>query len=181
MSPRRKGQPSLIDSKQLVEKIISVKGSIVENDKIVSATNQIWTTLAVALSLSPSTIHSYVVNNRYNLKDLLLDKIFYDSENSVNNKENNISLNSTASSVAQNEFSFAFKKAEFEKMMTETTSYTIIKGKRKRRVRTILKQNIWADEFALAIWNAVKSKHAFKFKNHHLTRDGSSGQIKGMF
>ena len=109
MSPRRKGQPSLIDSKQLVEKIISVKGSIVENDKIVSATNQIWTTLAVALSLSPSTIHSYVVNNRYNLKNLLLDKIFYDSENSVNNKENNISLNSTASSVAQNEFSFHSK------------------------------------------------------------------------
>ncbi|KAK0072461.1 hypothetical protein PV325_011331, partial [Microctonus aethiopoides] len=178
MSPRRRGKPSLIDSKKLIEKIVSEKENIVVDNRIVSATHEIWTTLALALGLSPSTLHSYVVNNRYDLKNLLLDNIFNESKNSEMSDENNVTLNSTTCSIGENEFSFALKKADFEKMITETTTYTTIQGKKKRRVRTILKQNLWTDEISLAVWNAIKCEHAFKFESHYLTRDGSSGKMK---
>lgn len=48
-----------------------------------------------------------------------------------------------------------------------------------KRTRTVLKKNCWADEIALAIWNAKKMKHAFNFKNHHLTTDGKRGTLSG--
>ncbi|KAK0071756.1 hypothetical protein PV325_008116, partial [Microctonus aethiopoides] len=178
MSPRRRGKPTKIDSNKLIQRIICERGNIVVDNKIVSATNEIWTTLSSVFELSPSTLHSYVVNNRYNLKNLLLYDIVNESEKSEMCDDNNITLNSTMSTNGLCEFSFALKKADFQRMITEITTYNNIQGKKKRRTRTMLKQNLWTDEISFAMWNAIKSKHAFKFENHYLTRDGSSGQMK---
>lgn len=95
----RRGKPAAIDHQLMVHTILQHKSEILNNDKIVSATSEVWTKIASELDnkIKPTSLHSYVTNNKFELNTRLLNKVV------VNNTESDASfqrdsLNSTTES-----------------------------------------------------------------------------------
>lgn len=90
-----RGRPPSIDKKLIIEAVLKYKNRIVrENDNLIlSETDSVWTVISEELSniIKPSSIYSYVVNNRFDLRQLLL--------NSENNGANITITDNTISSI----------------------------------------------------------------------------------
>lgn len=132
MAPvRGRGKPAKVDKELLKSLILENKSSIIsKNNVIASAQNEVWTQISSQLEISASTIHSYVLNNRHGLKDDLIgkkreennsgDEKCYETEtdqSSVNNSTDE------EKNDAMIHFSFGIKKATFNDMIVETTTF----------------------------------------------------------
>lgn len=71
MTSRARGKPCIVDADTIIREVLFFKDEIVQSGKIVTLRHEVWSTLSQKLSLSPSTINSYVLNNRFGLRNLL--------------------------------------------------------------------------------------------------------------
>lgn len=72
MALRKPGKPNTVEPAEIVEKILLHKNEIVNNQTVCSSKHEVWKRIGDDLKLAPSTIHSYVCNNRFDLKNQLL-------------------------------------------------------------------------------------------------------------
>lgn len=73
-----RGRPPSVDKKLIVDCVLKYKEKIVceeEENRIVKETNPVWQSISADLEnkIQPTTLYSYVVNNRFSLKEYLLD------------------------------------------------------------------------------------------------------------
>lgn len=94
-----RGRPIKIDKNKVSDLLINYKNEIViENRKIISKCDAIWSTLSKQIdgSMTSSALYTFVVCNRYNIKDRLMN-ISSDKQNlsndSTKNEEYNTSKN----------------------------------------------------------------------------------------
>lgn len=183
---RGRGKPSTVDLENLKKVILENKENIViDNTKIISAKNEIWERLSTELGIKATSLHSYTVNKRYNLKDILLGTQVLDTSktNTPNTSAllNEMSMQSCDNSIENiKSFTLAIPKTEFNELITEVVRTSKTKeGHKTERTRTILRQNVWTEKVSAALWNSLKLKYAFHFKHHHITRTGTSGKMNG--
>lgn len=181
---KKRGKPCKVEKNVLVSTILVYKDQVIESGKVVKLHSEVWNTLSTELGIAASTIQSYVLNNRYKLKDLLgveTDNVCEDREENLenyieNNENSDVSLNESGTNF---EFNIGIKKSIFNQMITEQDYYIYLKGKRVKRRKKILLRETWAGEVAAEMYTAKKLTHAFHYKNHYLTVDASRGQMNG--
>lgn len=90
-----RGRPIKIDKNKVIELLIKYKSQIViDNGKIISKCDAIWSTLSKQIDcyMTPNALYTFVVRNRYNIRDRLMN-ISSDKQNisndSMKNKECN--------------------------------------------------------------------------------------------
>lgn len=170
-------KPPIIEREVIIQTVLLRKDAVCNNGKIVSATSEVWIALSDDLErkLKPTSLHSLVANNRYNLKEKLLGIESVRMELS----EVDEALTESAESLNSNSpreyiFAFTIPTLEFKKLVGET-----VYGKKRLRSYTVLRQQLWTETIAAKMYEQVDLRHAIHFKNHYMSRSGSSGRITG--
>lgn len=125
---KQRGKPCKVEKNVLVSTILVCKDQVIESGKVVKLHSEVWNTLSTELGIAASTIQSYVLNNRYKLKDLLgveTDNVCEDREENLenyieNNENSDVSLNESGTNF---EFNIGIKKSIFNQMITEQDYY----------------------------------------------------------
>ena len=108
--------------------IIENKEKIIVNKSILSKSDKLWESLAEKCHVKSSTLYSYVVNNKFGLKDALFKNVLDSIVNNVESETDQSALN--LSFNCPDEFSFIIKKAEFENLLVKSVQYNQ-RGKKK--------------------------------------------------
>lgn len=185
-----RGRPPLIDSKLIIEAVLKHKNRIVREDDInfiSPETDSVWTEISEDLcnKIKKSSLYSYVMNNKFELRDLLCG--------SVNNGANTTFTDNTISSSSSNDsdeslknenssfiFTLSFGVTEFKKLIVETVRQCRDKkGNSKTRIVNILEPQKWTEVFAKAIYDDFKLSHGYHFKNNYINKDKESGGFSG--
>lgn len=189
-----KGRPHKVPSDDFVNNVVKYKDRVILSDKIVSKNAAVWHDISASLGgkLKPTSLYSMVTSNVHGIRDKLLGHSHdASSANSIANNSTNINISSTTSldsSASQNEedtklvnFIITIPSDEFEELIT-FKSYKRTQGTKIRsRSWKILRHGIWEDFITQKIWDEVKLKCGFQFRNHYLCNVGTSGYINGKY
>lgn len=193
-----RGRPIKIDKNKVIELLINYKNQIIfDNGKIISKCDLICLTLSKQIDdcMTPNALYTFVVCNRYNIRDRLMntssdkqnvsnDSMKNEDYNSSNNKSSiNESTTSRDSCISQSNtetiFTINIPKNDFQDMIIYKKYRKTDKHNRTIRHYTVLQPGMWQHVLCQKIWEATKLSCGFNFKNHKLTRDGQSGYANG--
>lgn len=124
--------------------------------------------------------------NRYNVKDIIFNKVCNDKDVSANESTlsdlNRSSVNvSSDKSIIENFYVISMLREEFTNLLTEKVykRQANNKGKTYYRLRKVLQPGKWQEVITDKFWQATHTKCGFQFKNHYITEDAKSGIING--
>ncbi|KAG5868069.1 hypothetical protein JTB14_020742 [Gonioctena quinquepunctata] len=157
------GRPASINNDQIVNAILKQKNKVIVDNSIVSKTNIIWITISEDLGnkIKPSSLHSYVTNDRYSLRKILLGL----NDNDISKVSTDDTLNSSSSFLEPVEnsnfvFTLTFGKSEFEELLIETSrQYRDRKGNKRMRIVNILQPQIWTEIMSKKIYDEFRIPH----------------------
>lgn len=182
---RNKGRPHKVQSEDFVNSVVAYKDRVILSGKMISKNDTIWCDIATSLGdkIKSTSIYAMVTNNVHGVRDKLLGRLQDASTDTVNTS--NTSLNSSASRYEENieplNFVITVSNNEFNELIV-FKSYKRAQGKKMRhRNWKTLRPGLWEDFITKKIWNTVKLKCGFRFRNHYLSNDGTSGYINGKF
>lgn len=187
-----RGRPPSVDNDSVIQAILNHRHDIIcdgKSSSFVQETHSVWTAIAEELlhKIKPSSLYSYVVNNRFSLKNLLLGP----AENVLNDETTKNLNDSTSSTLGEKDcssskkntdlgFVLTLSKNEFDDLILETQRQTRDKkGKRKFRMVNILKPQKWTEMISKSIYDEYRLPHGYHFKNSHINRDKTSGGFTG--
>ncbi|KAB0805433.1 hypothetical protein PPYR_02403 [Photinus pyralis] len=190
-----RGRPRVLNEDIIKNIVISNKPNIVRDGKIIKA-SEIWTTMSREIKeIAPHALYTLVVNNRYNLKDILLKDTVCEpaskiTENvtegthtedtdldtdSITNTNNdsepeepfcNVSESSTSSTIID----ITFERAEFDDLVEEK-QYSRKEKDRKRlefRKYLVLRAGEWQNAITSKLWAKHKIHCAYQFKRNKI-------------
>lgn len=146
-----RGRPPKVEIQKIIEIVLMHKDEIIHDEKshdLVPETHSVWKIMSAKLlhGIKPSSLYSYVVNNRFSLKNLLFGET---ESNSVKNNDTTTStVEETESPIKKIDLGFilTFTKNEFDDLVMETQRRTKDKkGGTKLRIVNILKPQKWTD------------------------------------
>lgn len=190
-----RGRPSLFTQQKIETVLIKYSERIILNKNNV---------LTVALESDPKweeinkkdfngkfqnkSLHIMVTSNRNNLLTKLKGIDFQSNNdtliNSSGSSYNDDTCNSSVDSSVFNEKCVKFQSVITQEKFSEIT-YSVNyaentrQGKRLKRNYLKFRPGIWEPFFDEIIYNNTRLPCAFKYKNHHLTVSGSSGNFEG--
>lgn len=179
-----RGRPPAVDSQIIIDAIIQHKDEVISkpNNVIVSERHPVWTNISQKLlnKIKPASLYSYVANDRFNLKKLLL------GISDVNNKsiESVNPLDSSSSSISADKSNFifilTFGKAEFENLIIETSrKYRDKKGIERIRIVNVLHPQKWTEIMFKKIYDDFRLLHGYHFEKNHINQNKDSGGFSG--
>lgn len=170
------GRPPSIDNILIAECVLKHKDRIICNNEenwIVKEANSVWESINKNLGykIKPGTVYSYIANNRFDLKTLLL------GENPTVKSNNDTAT--TASDLDSDEenksdfiFTLTFGKAEFDALIIQASiNYKDEKGKNRNRIINVLKPGEWTEIIAKKIYHDFRLTHGYHFKNNYVNID----------
>lgn len=179
-----RGRPPTVETSELVDAVLKHKDEIVlpNGTEFVSGKHDIWTLISEELlcKVKGNSLYSYVVNDRFNLKKLLLGiekphaiKECHDTTSETNEED---SLDEKSNFI----FQLSFGQQEFASLIIESAKKYKDKSN-KTRIRTvnILKPGEWAELISKKIYDDFKLCHGYHFKNHYINSDKTSGSFEG--
>lgn len=183
-----RGRPPTVKNFLIIEAILKYKDQVVYksesgDDALVSETNSVWMLISKELDnkIKPASIYSYVVNDRFGVRKLLVHEI---SNGKSSDSENPDSERSESSFNSKNKsniiFSLTFRKTEFEDLIMETTrQYKDKKGVSRTRIVNILHPKKWTEIMARKIYDDFRLHHGYHFESSYLSKDKGSGRFTG--
>ena len=179
-----RGRPPIVQQSALLEAVVEKKQEILdENNSVVPPTNPVWEIIAEKLlhKVQPSSIYSYVVNNRFGLKTALV------GQSNPPNIMNDLDISSvyeSDESLRQKQPGFAFilklSKSEFEELISESQrQFRDRKGNQRFRVVNILKPQKWTEFISQKIYDDFHLLHGYHFKGSYVSRDKTSAAFTG--
>ncbi|KAG5860832.1 hypothetical protein JTB14_019385 [Gonioctena quinquepunctata] len=177
------GRPASIINDQIVYAILEQKNKVIVDNSIVSKTNIIWITISEdpGNKIRPSSLHSYVTNNRYSLRKILLGL----NDDDISKVSTNDTLNSSSSFLEPVEnfnfvFTLTFGKSEFEELLIETSrQYRDRKGNKRMRIVNILQLQKWTEITSKKIYDEFRIPHGYHFVTNYINKDKNSGCFTG--
>lgn len=186
------GRPPSVKEHEIVDAILKYREGVVvqddENYSVVLEKNPIWSIVSEDLSnrVKPGTLYSYVVNDRFNLKNLLLGDCGNHSsdedDKNLHDVESEVSDSYDANPVDVNNFIFilTIPKTKFTSLIMETIRQSKSdKGKKRKRIMNILKPQEWTKYLSKKIYDDFHLQHGYHFKSHHVTKDCQGGKMIG--
>lgn len=192
---RSRGRPHKVENYDFVNIIVTYKDRIISSDKIVSKNDTIWCDISSSLGgkIMPTSLYTMVTSNTHGIRDKLFGRS-HDANNSTDNIDisaDNInisdttSLDSSASQYEENtkaiNFVITVPNNEFEELIIFKSYKRTQKKKIRKRIWKTLRPGVWEDFITKKIWDAVKLKCGFRFRNHYLSNVGTSGYINGKY
>lgn len=181
-----RGRPSIVDPQLLIETVLKYKEKIIvesEEKLIISEKAPVWSLISEDLErkIKPNSLYSYVVNNKFNLRSLLLGETEPESINSPSTTST-ISDDDTFSEKKCNlVFTLTLGKSEFDDLIVETNKkYKDKKGNPRIRSINILKPGKWTELMSKKIYDEFRLTHAFQFDSNYINNDRKSGGFKGI-
>lgn len=201
-----RGRPIKIDKSKVIELLTNYKSQIIlNNGKVISKCDEIWSTLSKQIDnlMTPIALYTFVSCNRYNIREILTNSFSSDERN-----ENNNSMRSEGSETSRNDhhrkscinesstsqdesftpqkstktiFTINIPKSDFQSMIIYKKYRRMDKRNRNKIVRQhmVLQSGMWQHVLCQKIWEATKLSCGFNFKNHKLTSNGQSGYANG--
>lgn len=183
-----RGRPPIVDSQLLIETVLKYKDKIIvesERKLIVPEKTPVWSLISDELEgkVKPNSLYSYVVNNKYNLRSLLLGEPVFVNSPSIHNSTNcTISDDSYSEEMSNVVFTLTFGKSEFDDLIVETNKKYKDK-KRNPRIKTIniLQPGKWTELMSKRIYDEFHLSHAYQFDSNYINSDRKSGGFKGNY
>lgn len=177
--PLVRGRPVKLDHKKIDEAIILRKSEVVENNKIISKSNDIWKILSEALNVAPSALYTYVTCNRNNIRYKLLDSALANESTSnvtTTDNETEVSVDSVSDESIRDDtkvriIDLHYSRAEFAALL-ETKSYKRTEKTRANTLRrnyTVLKRGLWENSVTEKLWEKSHIKCGFNYKTHKIS------------
>jgi hypothetical protein len=190
-----KGRPSKVPKENIVNTILAYKNRVILLDKIVSKHEAVWSEISIALSghLTPASLYSIVSCNRFNVRDKLLNRENANatinesdlSYSSSNMNDTTSSKNSTLNNSRDKQhinFTIMVSICEFEDLIVLKSYKRTIKNKVRNRIWRTLRPGIWEEFITNKIWDVMRLKCGFRFRNHYLSNNGPiAGYINGKY
>lgn len=186
----KRGRPPKIPSQSIVDAILDESNRILIVDSVVEKGHEVWQEISANLnnSISPNSLYTYVVNNRFQVKSKLLELngIVQRSDNpsAYASDQSDTSLsddNDSDSSAADNLirlYTIYFTPEEFQGLIEIKVRRSYRKGKLVKY--KALKSGIWEDIINDRLVGSTKITCGFGFKTHYICADGNSGSFKGL-
>lgn len=177
-----RGRPPTVGREVLISSVLKFKEKIISNESesgVISENSPVWQDISVELGnkIKPTTLHSYVVNNKLNLRTLLLgaEKL----KNTQIQSDDEIKIKSDARKT-QSHFVLTFAKSEFSDLIIQTSRPYKDKNKIDRiRTVQILQPKKWTEKVAKKIYDDFRLPHGYHFKGSYINQENGSGGFTG--
>lgn len=170
---KSRGRPAHVSKEKLIATILEHRIDIVSEqdaDHIISEHHAIWSQIEEELlhKIEATTLYSYVCNNKYDLKTLLLGKTPEEIYDFLNGEED-VSSDVETKETRDCTFNFLMSKEELDTLVTgRFKTYKDKNDDDHERWINILQPKKWTDIFSRKIAKESGLLHGYGFKNHHI-------------
>ena len=193
MSKPSVGRPFSVDEDTFTAAMLRFQNEIVKDSKIVSKSSKIWAEISQAIEnkLSPSSLYTMVMTNKYFIRNKLLE-VNVVSERSIS--ENEVlavqslsevdSSFDTSANADERIFNIFLNEEEFESIIQTNIakcSTRFNKKKRSERKYRCFKPGLWLDLVQRRITQASHIKCGFNFEGHYVNLHENKGNFKGKY
>lgn len=189
--PPVRGRPPKVDSSEVKRVLMHNKDRIINKCGIQSKTDPIWRELAKSLGdkCSANTLYTIVTCNKFGVRDELvgpklstIEKDMSDSYEPENDEDGVPSSASDDENKYNDSFTIPLLKSDFQDLITDRYYKRCEKSRNNKqyiRQCLVLEPGLWQDFITRELWNAVKLKCGFQFRNLKLRNDGKLCTIRG--
>lgn len=189
-----RGRPGKVDPEKIKEAILKYKDIIKNNITIVSKKDNVWKIIAQELEnkMTTNSLYVFTMCNRYNVRDIIFDKMCNDKEFSANENilnnwsESSVNTSSNTNTMENSDtmekfYIISLLREDFTNLLTEKVYKRQLNNKRKMyyRWRKVLRPGKWQEIITNKFWETTHMKCGFQFKNHYISADTKSGIING--
>lgn len=180
-----RGRPPSVDSELIIKTVLKYKNEIIyksSENAIQPEKDRIWSIISEELSnrIKPSSMYSYITNNRFNLKNLLFDKNVGNDDSTISADDNNISSSSVSEENGNIVFMLTMRKVELDELVIETIRKCKTKrGKAGMRVVNVLHPQKWTEIISKKIYDDFRMPHGYHFKSNYINQDKETGSFSG--
>lgn len=181
-----RGRRACVERQQLVNAVLRYKDELLDckRNAIVSECHSVWNDISKELlnKISFRSIYSYVTNNRYDLRNIVIGI----PDANLRGNINDIATESVdGSDISDDEekcfvFMMSFPKTEFDNLIVQTARRHKDKnGNFAMRIVNILQPNKWTELMAKKIYDDFRLSHGYHFKVNYVNNDRESGGFTG--
>lgn len=187
--PPIRGRPRILNEEMIKNVVLSHKEEIVYQNKIISKQNEVWISLSKELKqISSHALYTLVVNNRFNIKNLLLKNIptapmceetIEDADCLLNASIASLTETTLSEETEGNKLDIVFDRNEFDNLI-EKRQYGRTEKKKATvgfRQYLVLQAGEWQNAITTKLWSEHKVHCGYQFKrskifNNKLTISG---------